>query len=190
MTNIALVAGQNKFRIIAREAGLIVSLTGLTILAARVAIPLPFTPVPATLQVAAVIFAGSACGPIRGVLSQLLYLLIGLVGFGVFADPSVSGPAAFATPSFGYLLAFPLAAYLAGRWTGPKGRWLSAAAGLSAIYALGVAWLLVWASLVGKDVSLAWGILAGILPFLLFDLLKTALAAWSAIPIRRRLKNL
>ena len=189
MTNIALVAGQNRLRIIAREAGLIVSLTGLTILAARVAIPLPFTPVPATLQVAAVIFAGSAFGPVRGMLSQLLYLVIGIAGFGVFANPSVVGPAVFATPTFGYLLAFPLAAYLAGRWTGPKGRWLSAAAGLFAIYALGVAWLLVWASLVGKDVSLAWGILAGLLPFLLFDLLKTALAAWSAIPIRRRLRS-
>jgi len=148
---------------------------------------LPWTPVPATLQTAAVIFAGAACGARLGSLSQLLYLLLGLAGAPVFASWTVAGPAVAATSSFGYLLAFPAAAWLAGRWPGSKSRWLGGLAALGVIYALGALWLAGWAISAGAEVSAAWVLLAGVVTFLPFDLLKAGLAVLSAGPVRRRL---
>lgn len=171
---------------VAREAGIVVGLAGLTVLASKIYIPLPGTPVPATLQVAAVIFAGSACGPVRGLAAQILYLLIGLAGLPVFASSLAAGAPVVGAPTFGYLLAFPLAAYLAGRFGG-RARWLGSFLGLAVIYLLGVGWLWGWAALSSGDSGLAWALMAGLVPFLLFDVLKTALATLSAIPIRKRL---
>ncbi len=164
----------------AREAGLVVGLAGLTALAAQVAVPLPWTPVPATLQVAAVVFAGAAFGARRGLLSQLLYLLLGVTGLPVFA-PATGGA------SLGYLLAFPLAALLAGVWAGRLGRWLGAGLAVLAIHLLGSLWLLGWALATGAPASAAWVLWAGSLPFLPFDLAKAGLAVLSAAPLRRRL---
>ena len=186
MTDSAVVAEKLRVSRVAREAGIVVGLAGLTVLASKIYIPLPGTPVPATLQVAAVIFAGSACGPVRGLASQLLYLLIGLAGVPVFASAGMAGATVVGAPTFGYLLAFPLAAYLAGRFGG-RARWLGSFAGLAVIYFLGVGWLWSWAALLGKGAGLAWALMAGFVPFLLFDVLKTALATLSATPIRRRL---
>ncbi len=175
-----------RIRIIARESIWLLSLTGLTVLAARVAIAVPGTPVPATLQVAAVIFAGCAGGARRGALSQLLYLLLGFAGAPVFAAGHADPTAIAALPTMGYLLAFVPAAYLAGHFTGPRGRWLGAAAALATIYLLGTAWLMLWAAAFAADASPAWVLMAGVWPFLLFDLLKAALAAWTAGPIRKK----
>ncbi|HOX42010.1 MAG TPA: biotin transporter BioY [Myxococcota bacterium] len=163
----------------AREAGLVVGLAGLTALSAQVTIPLPWTPVPATLQVAAVVFAGAAFGPRRGLLSQLLYLLLGLTGLPVFA--AVTGGA-----TLGYLLAFPLAALLAGLWAGRLGRWLGAGLAVLAIHALGSLWLCGWALATDAPASGAWVLWAGSLPFLPFDALKAGLAVLSAAPLRHR----
>ena len=172
-----------------REAAVVVGLAGLTALAARVAIPLPGTPVPATLQVAAVIFAGAACGSRRGVLAQLIYLLAAFLGAPVLAAGLQAGPTLVTIPTFGYLLAFPLAAYLAGHWKGTASRWLGSAAGLVAIHGLGVSWLWAWAAIEGHGASLAWALMAGCVPFFVFDLAKGALATWSAIPLRRRVDS-
>lgn len=180
------VATRDRVRSIFAEAGLVVSLAGLTALAAKIAIPLPWTPVPVTLQVAAVIFAGAAFGSRRGLLSQLLYLGAGLCGLPVFAPLTVTGPAVVLAPTFGYLLSFPLAAWLAGRWTGPKLCWVSASTALGCIYALGLLWLFMWTRVAGESWSATWVLLAGFLPFLPFDVIKTALAVISAQPIRRR----
>lgn len=176
------VVSSSKAAWLARQAIIVSGLAGLTALAAQVRIPLPGTPVPATLQVAAVIFAGAAAGPRRGLAAQLLYLVLGLCGLPVFAGSA--GSAALASASFGYLLAFPPAAWLAGRYPGRR-RWLGAALGLGLIYLLGVSWLHAWAVLSGRGGSPAWSLTAGLWPFLLFDVLKAALASWSAGPLRK-----
>ncbi len=175
-------------RDLARDAALVLAFAGLTVAGARVSVPLPGTPVPATLQVAAVIFAGAAGGSLRGALSQLLYLALGLAGLPVFAPNAATGFEALAAPTAGYLLAFPLAAWLAGRYPGKRVRWLAAAVGLAAIYLIGAGWLWTSATLAGRG-NLAWAAQAGILPFLVFDVLKTGLAVWSAGPVRKRLFN-
>ncbi|RLB54291.1 MAG: biotin transporter BioY [Deltaproteobacteria bacterium] len=186
MNGMTAIATRTRTARLVCEAGIAAGLAGLTALAAQVRVPLPGTPVPATLQVAAVIFAGAAAGPWRGLASQLLYLALGLCGLPVFAGAGAAGPAAAAAATFGYLLAFPPAAFLAGRFTG-RARWLGSFLGLAVIYLLGVGWLQAWAALSGGNASLAWALLAGLWPFVIFDVLKAALATWSAGPLRRRL---
>lgn len=70
-------------------------------------------PVPITLQTFAVILAGAVLGSTRGFLAVLLYIAVGLVGLPIFAG-GVAGFAVLARPSIGYLVAFPLAAWLIG----------------------------------------------------------------------------
>lgn len=176
-------------RALAKEIGLVVGLAGLTSLAAKIAIPLPWTPVPATLQTAAVIFAGAAFGARRGLLSQGLYLLVGLLGLPVFAPWTPLGPAALASASAGFLVAFPLVAWLAGLGTTGRSRWLMGLAGLACLYLVGALWLAIWALTTGVQVSAAWVLLAGVIPFLPFDLLKAGLAISTAAPIRRRVSQ-
>ena len=83
-----------------------------TTVAARVAVPLPGTAVPFTLQVAAVLLAGVVMGPRFGAASQAVYVMAGFVGLPVFM--AGGGPAYLLGPTGGYLIAFPAAAAVAG----------------------------------------------------------------------------
>src|SRR5918996_842235 len=85
--------------------------------ASQVAIPLPFTPVPITLQPMIVVLAGLMLGPVAGVASMVLYLAAGAVGLPVFAPIGAPGIARFFGPTGGYLLAYPVAAAVTG-WLG------------------------------------------------------------------------
>ena len=77
------------------------------------AIPVPGSVVPITLQTFGVMLAGLVLGARRGALAALLYLAVGAAGLPVFAG-GAGGVGVFASLSAGYLLAFPLAAALAG----------------------------------------------------------------------------
>jgi len=70
-------------------------------------------PVPLTLQTFAVMLTGAVLGSTRGFLASLLYIAVGLLGLPIFSG-GVAGFAVFARPSIGYLVAFPLAAWLIG----------------------------------------------------------------------------
>lgn len=146
----------------------------LTGISAQVAVPLPFTPVPLTLQTFTVLLAGAALGPARAGAAMLLYLGIGMAGIPWFAEQR-SG---IGFPSFGYLIGFALAAVLVGALA-RRGADRSVAGtavimilGNVVIYAVGVPYL---ALAVGVDVSTA--IELGVVPFLAGDALKIALAA-------------
>ncbi len=84
---------------------------GLTAVGAALRIPLPYVPI--TLQTAFVLLSGLLLGPRYGALSQMLYVLVGLLGAPIFAHGG--GPAYILQPTFGYLLSFPLTAYVVGR---------------------------------------------------------------------------
>jgi biotin transport system substrate-specific component len=163
-------------RAIARIAS-IGAFAAFTALAARVTITLPFTPVPVTLQVLAVLLAGLVLGPRDGALSQLAYL--GAITAGLPLDSRMLGSAVWATPTAGYLIGFVAGAYAAG-WVAQRARgrlpgaeYLAGAAGILAIYALGTAWL----TLAFLHGNLAQGLAAGVAPFILIDALKAILAA-------------
>lgn len=141
-----------------------------TALSARIAIPLPGTPVPFTFQPLVVMLAGALLGARLGAASQVAYLAIGALGFPVFA--AGGGLAYLLGPTGGYLIANPFAAFVIGSLVRPGMLKIIGAllAGLAVIYAGGVAWLAIVAS--GSS-AIAWGIA----PFVAADLVKVLLAA-------------
>jgi biotin transport system substrate-specific component len=156
-------------------------MAAVTAVAAQIAIPLPFSPVPFTLQVLAVILSGFLLGPRYGALAQAIYLLIGAVGVPVFAQFK-GGLGVLLGPTGGYLLSYPIAAAVAGLATYTarnaarrRALWTSLLwgyTGLALIYALGATWLAVI-----TRPPFAAALAQGVLPFVPFDLIKVALAA-------------
>jgi len=157
-----------------RDTALVIAAAAVTGAAAQVSIPLPFTPVPISLQTFTVLLSGAALGPIRGGMAMLLYLVAGMAGVPWFSEQQ-SG---FDFPSFGYIVGFVLAAIVVGALA-RRGAdrsvlgtvWLMVLGNL-VIYALGVAWL---ANSLGVDLPTALQL--GAVPFLIGDALKIALAA-------------
>lgn len=77
-------------------------------------IPLPFTPVPITLQTLMVLLSGAMLGSSYGALAMIIYLLLGAIGLPVFSGGS-SGLGALLGPTGGYLLSYPIAAFVIGQ---------------------------------------------------------------------------
>ncbi|HEX2778852.1 MAG TPA: biotin transporter BioY [Gemmatimonadaceae bacterium] len=144
-------------------------------LAAQIAIPLPGTPVPFTLQPLVVVLAGFWLGPVAAVASMTTYLLAGAVGLPVWAPLGAPGVARLVGPTGGYLLAYPLAAWVASvlvrRAGSVGGRIAAAIAAMAVIYAGGLAQLAV---LTG---SVTVAALLGAAPFAGLDLVKCVIAA-------------
>ena len=99
----------------ALRAAAVLFVTVLTIVAAQVSIPLPFTPVPFTLQPMIVLLGGAALGARLGMTSQLLYIAVGLAGLPVFAASPLlpQGFGRLLGPTGGYLMSYPIAAFVA-----------------------------------------------------------------------------
>ena len=149
--------------------------------ASQVSIPLPDTPVPITLQPLVVVLAGLWLGPMAGAASMLVFLAAGAVGLPVFSPIGPPGLARLLGPTGGYLLAYPVAAFLAGILA-PVGagfmrRFGAAAAGMVAIYLGGFAQLVVITG------SLESAALLGVIPFVALDVGKALVAA--IVPPRR-----
>ena len=152
-------------------------------LSARISFMTPFSPIPVTLQTAAVLLAGLLLGSRWGLISVLTYIVMGLVGAPVFAM-GMSGPAIFISPSFGYILGFPFAAWLTGYMSERMARSMGngvliGLAGDAVIFATGMIWLagykMVDGQGLGSALQVSWA--AGVLPFLLVDTFKIILAA-------------
>jgi biotin transport system substrate-specific component len=151
-----------------------------------------------TLQTFVVLLVGTTLGPLRGALSMALYLLMGVLGLPVFADGG-SG-SLFAFTSGGFIIGFIAAAALVG-WLAQRewdrrfvGTLVSFLAGSAVTYVFGLPWLYyslanlgpaVWSDVLGYDSVLAATVGAGVLPFLIGDLLK-ALLAGALLPIAWR----
>jgi biotin transport system substrate-specific component len=163
------------------RAAAVLFATVLTIAAAQVSIPLPFTPVPFTLQPMVVLLAGAALGPRLGFMSQACYLALGIAGLPVFAASPVlpQGVARLLGPTGGYLMSYPIAAFVAG-YLAERGfdrRYLTSvlamAAGLAIVFTFGVAWLAFGAPHVGLSAAIA----TGLVPFIPADIVKICIAA-------------
>jgi biotin transport system substrate-specific component len=160
----------------------VILMTLATAAAAQVSVPLPFTPVPFTFQPMVVLIAGAALGSRLGASSQILYLALGVAGLPVFAASPIlpQGALRLLGPTGGYLLAYPLAAFIAG-YLAERGLdrryWTSfaaMAAGLAVVFAFGVLWL---ASFATPAIGLENAVRIGFLPFIGADVIKLAIAA-------------
>ncbi len=160
-------------RIVAVAAGTLFIAT-----CAHIAVPLPFTPVPLTLQPFAVLLVGLLMGPALGAATCAAYLLEGALGLPVFTPHGLGGAAQLLGPTGGYLLSYPLAAAVAGavaRLVPRRGFALALAGALAAnlvILAAGAAWLAILTHQAAVTVAHA-----AVLPFLLPDAIKVMLAA-------------
>jgi biotin transport system substrate-specific component len=161
----------------------VVLLTALTAAAAQVSFPLPFTPVPFTLQPMVVLLGGAALGSRLGMSAQVLYLLAGIAGLPVFAASPVlpQGALRLLGPTGGFLWSYPVAAFVAG-FLAERGfdrRYATSVvamgSGLAVIFACGVTWLALFArpAAIGFDAALR----TGFYPFIPADILKVLVAA-------------
>jgi biotin transport system substrate-specific component len=168
----------------------VLAFVAMTALGAHVRIPLPWTPVPVTLQTFFVSLAGATLGPALGPASQAIYLLLGIAGLPVFAGGDSGMGYLLTGPTTGYLIGFIAASALVGwlirRREDPGAAWIlfSMAAGSLTIYACGALWL-AWS----LKLSLAGAVAKGILPFLLGDVVKTGAAVGLFRGYRRRVRD-
>jgi biotin transport system substrate-specific component len=128
------------------EIPLLLGFNLLLIASAYLTIPLPFSPVPVTAQTLGVLLIGMVLGKARGTAVVVAYLLEGAAGLPVFAG-GAAGPAVFVGPTAGYLLGFPLAAFVVGTcsdwgWQKSYAKSIFAmCAGTSLIFITGLVWL-------------------------------------------------
>ncbi|MBI4473498.1 MAG: biotin transporter BioY [Acidobacteria bacterium] len=161
----------------------------LVALSAQFAIPLPWTPVPVTLQPLAVLLVGAFLGPWRGAAAMFLYLLEGAAGLPVFTPMGAPGLARLLGPTGGYLMSYPFAAYLIGHfadrgWT--KTFKLALPAFLLTSFVIlffGGAWMVL-----GGSRTLSEALMLGVLPFLPWDFLKILFAASLTSLVARKRK--
>jgi len=175
------VRSPDRFRI-AEQAGAVLFVTVLTAIAAQISVPLPFTPVPFTFQPMIVLVGAAALGSRLGMSSQVLYLALGIAGLPLFAASPIlpQGAARLLGPTGGYLMSYPIAAFVAG-FLAERGfdrRYptavLAMICGLAVVFAGGLLWLTI-ASRPAGGVSAV--LAAGFLPFIVPDLLKLLVAA-------------
>ena len=178
---------QSRALAFATRAVAVLFVAALTAAAAQVSVSIPFTAVPFTLQPMVVLMGGLALGPRLGATAQILYLAAGIAGLPVFAMSPVlpMGAGRLLGPTGGYLMSYPLAAFVAGALAarGFDRRYLTSAlamvVGLMVVYTFGTLWLAFAARTVtgGAPVGLQAALAGGVYPFVLADLLKIAFAA-------------
>ncbi|MGE5361159.1 MAG: biotin transporter BioY [Bacteroidales bacterium] len=165
------------------RAASVVFVAAATAAAAQISVPLPFTPVPFTLQPMVVLLGAAALGSRLGCYSQLLYLAAGIAGLPVFAASPLLPPGALRLlgPTGGYLISYPFAALAVGALAerGYDRRYVRAlaamAVGLAIIYAAGVLWLATFAQ-VPHAVGVRTALVVGAVPFFAADVMKIFLA--------------
>lgn len=172
---------QARLAAFATDAALVMAGVALVALLAKVSFFIG--PIPITGQTLGVIIVGAALGAKRGVASLTTYLLVGLAGLPVFAGP-VAGPAYVLSPTFGFILGFIPAAFVAG-WFAERAwdrKLLLAFTGFVAAsvipFLIGVPYMMLMLALVvGSPVTLAVALELGVWPFVAPGLIKAAAAA-------------
>jgi biotin transport system substrate-specific component len=161
-------------------------LVGSAILIISAKIKVPFYPVPMTLQTFAVMAIAAAYGSRLAVATVLAYLAEGLFGLPVFTNtpPAIAGPAYFLGPTGGFLIGFIIAAFIVGLAAdrghdrSPVRLFIYMLGADIVIFALGFTWLSWFAQIAsGTGIGPAAAWTGGVLPFLIADLVKIALAA-------------
>lgn len=173
----------------------VLAFAGVALMTLAAKIKVPFYPVPMTMQTLAALLIGAGLGWRLGAATVLLYLAHGFMGAPVFTNtpPVMAGPAYFMGPTAGFLMGMVASAAIAGVAV-ERGlaRSLPVLFGVlllaqAAVFALGYLWLAQFAALASGATGLGFGraFAAGVQPFLLGDLLKTAIAAGAIAALAR-----
>lgn len=176
-----------------KELILVALFSALTAIGAFIKIPTPFG-VPFTLQPLFVMFAASLLGAKLALLSQIVYILTGLVGFPIFTKGG--GIHYILQPTFGYLIGFAVGAYVIGKIIENREKnirnILSAnLMGLIIFYIIGASYLyLIMNVYIGQNYSINKTIVGGFLVFLPWDTLKAIITAIIAPKIINRIKTI
>jgi len=180
----ALNPPQDRWLYWAKQATMVIGASLFVALCARITIPLPFTPVPLTLQNFAVLLVGLVLGSRRGLLALALYLAEGAAGLPVFTPTGLGGLAQLFGPTGGFLMAYPLVAWVTGFLIEHGGNtWARAALagvlGEVVLFSSGLSWLALETGSVARAVE--WGLYW----FVFAEIIKVMLAAATAVRIRR-----
>jgi biotin transport system substrate-specific component len=172
-----------------------VGATLLVAVAAHVSIPLPFTPVPLTLQPLAVLGVGVAFGPLASFLTMLAYLAEGALGLPVFSPTGPGGVAQLLGPTGGFLMAYPVVAAMASGLTRSLSKWLSSFASaliaghlaMGLLFLSGAGWLMAAPQ---YHLSYHQVLIAAVLPFVPGEIVKVFVAAgmYSTLVKARRIE--
>jgi biotin transport system substrate-specific component len=160
----------------AKQAAIVIGASLFVALCARVTVPLPFTPVPLTLQNFGVILVGLLLGSRRGFAALAVYLMEGAMGMPVFNPAGPGGIAQILGPTGGFLMAYPLVAFVAG-WiyehSSKRLAW-AALSGIAAellLFAGGLSWLFALTHSISQAIK--WGLYS----FVFAEIIKILLAA-------------
>jgi len=176
---------QGRSSSLAKQILIVVGASAVIAVCARLALPLPFTPVPLSLANFGVLLVGLTLGSKRGITAAALYLIWGAMGLPVFSPAGVGGVAQLLGPTGGYLWSYPLVAFLSG-WLAERGApslSRNLAAGVVAefvLFASGIAWLQLMTGSWQRAVAF------GLAPFVAAEVMKVMIAAAAA----RRLRQL
>ena len=170
---------------LARNFAVVAGASLFVALCAHITLPLPFTPVPLTLQNFAVLLVGLVLGSRRGFAALGLYLAEGAMGLPFFNPAGPGGIAQLLGPTGGYLIAYPVVAFLAG-WLWERSQrgfaraLLASLAAEIVLFAGGVSWLMFIA-----HVPFAQAAAFGLYPFLFAEVIKVMAASGAACRFRR-----
>ncbi|GAA1705749.1 biotin transporter BioY [Microbacterium sediminicola] len=171
----------SRTRAFAVDTGLVI--TGVIVVALLAKVSFFIGPVPITGQTLGVIVVGAALGARRGAAALTTYMLAGLAGLPVFAGIA-AGPAYVLSPSFGFILGFIPAAFVAGwfaerAWDrNPILAFVGFAAATAIPFLIGVPYMaLILATVLGQEITLGSVMAAGVLPFIVPGLIKAGFAA-------------
>lgn len=180
-----MTIGGSKLKLSTREMTLVAMFTGLTAMGAFISIPIG--PVPITLQTLFVILSGLILGPKLGALSQIVYIILGLVGIPIFAG-FTGGLQSVMKPSFGFAIGFIFAAYAVGKIVyleekvSTRNIWIASLVGTVVIYLFGLPYMYYILNVImAKGLSFIAIVKIGCLLFLPGDLAKFILASVVAI---------
>ncbi len=152
--------------------------TSLTAVGGFISIPLG--PVPITLQTLFVVLSGLILGAKLGALSQIVYVILGLIGLPIFSG-GTGGLTSIVNPTFGFLISFIVAAYVIGKIT-EKNKSLSkiiysVILGSFVIYIIGVPYFyFIFTNFLGKDINFYTALKYACIPFIPGDIIKAIIA--------------
>jgi len=161
--------------------------TAVTAVMAQISIPLPFSPVPITFQIFAIFLCSIILGSRLATASQIIYVLLGAIGIPVFANFS-GGLHCIVGPTGGFIIGFPIMAFIAGKVSENNNSLFILIVGLFAslmvCYFIGVIQL----SLITK-MSLSKSIMIAVIPFIPLDIIKIFLAYVLGMRIKYSLRR-